>query len=202
MKAKKFLIVLFLFFLNRINAEVNFEMTVTDEGLKNFYFAIGDFYKVPEKEIIVVRKQGIIDEELPVIFFLAKRAGVHYGQIVKWRVHNRWTWMKIIRKLRLTPEIFYIPFETPVNTGVYAKIYGYYKQPKNKWKFINLTDDEIIHCVNLHFISGYHGLKPVEVIKMRNAGKNFVKINKEVIVKKGGKKETIIMKKVKHKKNK
>lgn len=187
MKTKKFLMLLmvyalfFVFFVNA-NAEVSIGMTVTDEGLKNFYFSIGQFFKIPEKEVIVVRKQGIPDEELPVVFFLARKASVPPGQIIKWRIHNRWSWMKIVSKLRLGPEIFYVPIDVSLRGGYYGKIYRYYQQPKNTWKKIRLTDAEVIHCVNLQFISGYHGYKPIEVIKMRDAGKDFVVIHNDIKV--------------------
>jgi hypothetical protein len=57
--------------------------------------------------------------------------------------------------------------------------------PRNKWGYIKLTDEEILHCVNLHFISNYYGYKPIEVINMRNSNKNFIEINKEIKLKKG-----------------
>ncbi len=173
----------FMFFTN-VNATVSIGMTVTNDGLKNFYFSIGEFYRVPEREVIVVRQQGIPDEELAVVFFLATRAKVPPAQIIKWRMHNRWTWMKIVAKLRLSPEIFYVPVDVPVTGGYYGKIYVYYQQPRNKWRYIKLTDTEVVHCVNLHFISGYYGYKPIEVIKMRDAGKNFVVIHNDIKMKK------------------
>ncbi len=182
-------------------ATVSVGMTVTNEGLQNFYFSIGQFYRVPEKEVVVVRQQGIPDDELAVVFFLASRANVPPGQIIKWRKHNRWTWMKIVSKLRLSPEIFYVPIDVPVRGGYYGKIYGYYQQPKNKWKKIKLTDAEIVHCVNLHFISSYYGYKPIEVIKMRDAGKNFVVIHNDIKVKKEKEYKIKYKKSGKHKKH-
>ncbi|MCX8093295.1 MAG: hypothetical protein N3E50_03925 [Candidatus Goldbacteria bacterium] len=195
-KTIKILMICFLCFMFSIsvNASVSVGMTVTDEGLKSFYFSIGQFYRVPEKEVVIIREQGIPDDELPVVFFLAMKSGVPYGQIVRWRVHNRWSWMKIVSKLRLSPEIFYVPIDVPIHGGYYGRIYGYYQQPRNKWKYIKLTDSEIIHCVNLHFISGYYGYKPIEVIKMRDAGKNFVIIHNDIKVVK----EKTKMKYIKH----
>lgn len=187
MKTKKILkslmvcCLFYVFFIN-VNAAVSIGMTVTDDGLKNFYFSIGEFFKIPEKEVIVVRQHGIPDEEISVVFFLAGKANVPPGQIIKWRIHNRWSWMKIVSKLRLSPEIFYIAIDTPIRGGYYGKIYEYYQQPKIKWKKIKLTDAEVINCVNLHFISGYYGYKPVQVIKMRDSGKNFVVIHKDIKV--------------------
>ena len=186
MKVKKFMICVFGFVFCFVcaNATVSVGMTVGNEGLRNFYFSIGEFYRVPEKEVIVVRERGIPDEELPIVFFLAAKASVPYGQIIKWRVHNRWTWMKIAAKLKLGPEVFYVPVGVPVSGGVYGRIYGYYQQPRNKWAKIRLTDEEVMHCVNLHFISNYYGYKPVEVINMRHSGKNFIVINNDIKVKK------------------
>jgi hypothetical protein len=56
------------------SADVNIGATFTEDGLKEFHLAIGEFYTVPEKEVIVVRKTGIPEDELPVVFYIASRA--------------------------------------------------------------------------------------------------------------------------------
>jgi hypothetical protein len=163
-------------------ARAEFAMGVSgdSEGLNNFYIAVGDYNRIPEREVVVVRQQGIPDEELPVVFFLAAHARVPYTEIVRLRL-NRWTWMKIALKYRLDPGIFYMPVNETVSRPPYGRAYGYYmKWPKHKWKNIRLDDKDIINCVNLRFMSEHYGHDPVQVIRMREQGRNFVVINREV----------------------
>ena len=148
------------------------------EGLEYFYFSIGNYYKVPEKEVIIIKQKGIPDDEIPVVFFIANCAKVKPVTILDLRLKNM-TWMDITLKYGLKPEIFYIPIK--LNPGPpYGKAYGYFKKPRNTWDKIVLTNDEIINLVNLKFISEYHGYALEEVIKMRSSGKKFNEINYEI----------------------
>ena len=43
-------------------AEVRIGATITDEGLRSFHVAIGSYYHVPEREVIVIRERRIPDD--------------------------------------------------------------------------------------------------------------------------------------------
>ena len=45
-----------------------------DEALNGFLLAVGDYYRIPQKEIIIIRERGIPPYEIPVALFIAKRA--------------------------------------------------------------------------------------------------------------------------------
>ena len=49
----------------------NLGVSIGNEGVNGFHFSVGEYYRVPEREVVVVRKRGIPDEELPVVFLLA-----------------------------------------------------------------------------------------------------------------------------------
>jgi hypothetical protein len=161
------------------DAGVSVGMTVTDEGLKSFHVAIGDYYQIPDKEIVVVRKRHIPDEELPVVFFLAARAKVAPGVIIDLRLKNK-SWMEITRHFGLGAEVYYVPVKQ-VSGPPYGKAYGHFKNKnKKEWGKIALADADIVNFVNLKFVSEHYGYSPDEVIKMRSGGKSFVNISAEV----------------------
>jgi hypothetical protein len=129
---------------------------------------------------VVIRQQGIPDEELPVVLFIAAKAKVNHAEIVKLRA-KKWAWMRIASRYRLDPSIFYVPVKTEVKGSIYGKPYGYYKSaPQSRWKSIKLSDTDVVNFVNLRFISEHYGYDPDEVIKMRETGRNFVIINDEL----------------------
>lgn len=189
------LIVLAFIFVNPISnseATVDLGVSIGDEGLRGFYFAVGDYYRVPVRDVIVVRERHIPDEEIPVVFFIAQRAHVRPATIRDLRLRGM-TWMDITLHFGLSPEIFYVPIREVVVTGPsYGNAYGYYKKkPRKEWRKIVLDDDAVINLVNLRFISDHYGYEPEKVIKLREGGKNFIVINKEIAKEKKGKKEKI-----------
>jgi hypothetical protein len=158
---------------------VDVGVSVSDKGLRGFYLSVGDYYRVPYREVVVIRERGIIYEEVPVVLFIAGRARVAPEVIVDLRLRGR-TWMDIILHFGLSPEIFYVPVRA-VPGPPYGKAYGYYKnKPKKEWKSIVLDDDDIVNLVNLRFISKHYGHNPDNIIQMRGKGKSFIDINHEI----------------------
>src|SRR5216684_3601783 len=61
---------------------------VENGNLQSFYFAVGGYYHIPNRQVVVVHDYGIPDEEIPVVFFIANHS--HYGpeEIVQMRRHG------------------------------------------------------------------------------------------------------------------
>jgi len=179
-------------------AEVNIGVKADESGIKEFYLAIGDHYRAPEKEVIIVKEKGIPDDDLPVVFFLAKRAGVSPGVIIDLHLGGK-SWMDITFHYGLTAEIYYLEVKK-VKGPPYGKAYGHFKnKPKKDWKTIKLVDADIVNFVNLRFLSEHYGYSPDEIIKMRSKGESFVKINAKVKKARAAKKEKVPTKSVKAK---
>jgi hypothetical protein len=183
MELKARIIILFylLIFLTKgfSQTDVQAGISISEEGLKSFYFSVSEYYGVPENEVIIVHERKIPDEDLPVVFFIAGRAGVDPKVIIDLRIGGS-SWYNISVKYGIYPDVYYIPLT--VDPGPpYGKAYGYYKnKPKSKWKKIKLSDEDIINLVNLRFISEHYNYAPEKVIKMRTDGKHFAVINDNV----------------------
>jgi len=160
-------------------AEVQVGVSADSDGLKAFHLAIGDHFRVDYRDVVSARERHIPDQELPVVYFIASRAGVAPGAVIKMRLGGK-SWMQIAFHYGLDAGHFYIPVERKPGPP-YGKAYGHFKNKKKKqWREINLTDVEIINFVNLRFVSEHYGYSPDEVMKMREKGENFVVINREV----------------------
>lgn len=171
---------------DRSQAEVNLGISIDEDGIKGFYLAIGEHFEIDARRVTSVKKAQIPDEEMPVVFFLAKRCFVSPSIIIRHR-RDGLSWMDICLKYDLTAEIFWVDLkQTP--GPPYGKAWGHYKKKKkNKWGSIRMTDIEIVNFVNLKFISLHYGYSPDEVAKMRGNGTSFVKINGKVKKAKGTK---------------
>ena len=183
-------IFLFIFVAVCANAQqVNAGVSIGEEGLRGFYLAVGDYFRVPEREVILIKERRIPDEEIPVALFIAARARVIPSVVIDLRLGGR-SWMDITLHFKLNPEIYHVPVEGEVKGPPYGKAYGYYKNKNRKdWGKIVLSNPEIINLVNLRFISEYHRFPPEEVIRLRAVGKNFILINDEVKKRKGKEKD-------------
>jgi len=171
---------LFAAFLIAPQAQAGVEvgLSIDEDGIKSFHLAIGEHYGVKEKEVVVVREKRIPDEDLPVVFFLAKHANVTPSVIVKLRLSGN-SWMQIATQFGLTAELFYVKFDRDPGPP-YGKAWGHFKKHKRAdWHKVKLVDADIINLVNLKFAVARHGCTPAEVVKMRAKGGGFVNIHKK-----------------------
>jgi hypothetical protein len=159
-------------------AQVSGGITITDEGVKNFYLAIGQAYNVPERDVIVVHERNVPDDEIPVVYFLARRAHVRPETIVEMRLGGR-SWMDITTHYHLRPSIFYVPMSGDPGPA-YGRAYGYWKHPRKEWKRMRLEDDDIVKMVNLQFVSNHYHVRAEEVARLRGQQDNFVKVARVV----------------------
>lgn len=166
-------------------ADVSAGISIGDGGLKNFYLAVGDHYKVPEKEVLVVRERQVPDEELPVVFYLAARAKVAPSVVVELRLGGM-TWMEITSYYGLTADIYYVDIPD-VSGPPYGKAYGYRNRHRNEWGSLKLKDADIVNYVGLKFVCDHYGYSVPEVVKMRDEGQSFVAINEKIKQAKQGK---------------
>lgn len=160
-------------------ADVNVGLSIGDEGIKQFYLSIGDHYGVQERSVEKVNKRSIPDDELAVVFYLARHSGTTPMTIVDFRLDGK-SWMEISNKLGLNAGIYYVPFDADPGPP-YGRAYGHFKnKPKKHWHKVMLDDDDIINLVNLKFITSKYNCSPEDVIKLRKQGKNFANINANV----------------------
>lgn len=144
----------------------NVGVSGNDDGISGFHLSIGEYYRVPHQEVVVVHQRGIHHEELPVVFFIAKRACVHPDAIARLRLRGM-TWMDITLHYGLGPDIYLVPGCSgfrPHHPGL---------------KHRRLSDRDIVNQVNLIFLSGHHRCAPDRIVKCRSQGRSYVVIDRD-----------------------
>lgn len=141
-------------------AQVQARVDFSGDGLRSFYFAVGNYYQVPERQVDLVRDRALPPDEVPVAFLVAQRAGVNPTVVVDLRRRGM-TWSDIALHFRLRPDIYYFREGPP-----YGKAYGY-------WKSHPPRDAEVIDAVNIHFLSEYHHVTPDLVRTERSRRGNY-----------------------------
>jgi hypothetical protein len=151
-----------------------------EEALRGFLLAVGNYYRFPQSEVVIIRKRGIPADEIPVVLFIAKRAHVEPKTIVDLRLQGN-TWLDIALRHGLGPDLFYVPTDGVVTGPPFARAYGYYKnKPRKDWNTIPLSDDDIISLVNLKWVSEHYGHSPGKIISMLSGNGEFISINEEI----------------------
>ncbi len=164
---------------SRAGVNVNINLGSTESA--NYYRSIARYNNVSDQDVYFVRKKGIPDQELPVIFYLASLAGVAPSLVADEYRRPGITLYDLTRIFGLYPDIYHYPVKTRVDGPPYGKAYGYYRnKPKKEWKNIKLGNADIINLVNLRFISESNGVDPEDIIKRRAGGKNFILINDDI----------------------
>lgn len=144
----------------------------------DFHVAVANYYRVPEREVIILRERRIPDDEIPVALFIAQRAAVRPATIVDLRLRGN-SWWDISVHFGLEPDVYYVP--VAVTPGPpYGKAYGHYKKPRNRWNTIVLSDADIVNLVQLRFLSDHYHVPPERIIELRRDQGDFVAIHVEV----------------------
>lgn len=163
-------------------AQVDLGISISDGRLRSFTIAVGDHYRVAPSAVVDLRtRHRLLDEELPVVYFLAARAHVGPQAVIDLRLGRR-TWFEIAVRLGLSPEIFFLPVRAERIGPPYGNAYGYYRKHGRggDWKAVVLSDREVVDLVNLRFLSEYHGMAPDDIIVLRGRQTSFVRIHDEI----------------------
>ena len=164
-----------------LDAGVNVNINLGSTESANYYRSIARYNNVSDQDVYFVRKKGVPDEELPVIFYLASLAGVAPSLVADEYRRPGITLNDLTRIFGLYPDIYHYPVKFRVDGPPYGKAYGYYRnKPKKEWKNIKLSNTDIINLVNLRFISESRGVDPEDVINRRKSGKNFITIDYDI----------------------
>lgn len=189
MSARTIITALLMTFALSVTAQagIDFGLKIDDGRISSFHIAIGEHYGAKEKDVLIVRQRQIPDDELVVVFFLAKHAGVAPKAVLDMRRGGK-TWWEISVHYGLNPSVYYVPVSGKAGPP-YGKALGHFKnKPKKKWKSIVLSDADIVNLINLKFVSEKYGHSPDDIIRLRGQGKSFVAIHDHVKKHKAAKK--------------
>ncbi len=181
MKKFIFLILLFLITIGVTNyslgSNLDLGVSINNGKLTNFYLSLGEYYRIPYDEIIIIkRKYPIIrEEELPVLLLIVNYARVSPDIVIELRKKG-WSWYEVMIKFGLEPEKIFHRYIV-VYGPPYGKAYGYYKKPPKK---IILKDYDMIELSHIKFFSEYYNKDPKIIIKLKEREKNYILVNEKL----------------------
>ncbi|MGA9046257.1 hypothetical protein [Sulfuricurvum sp.] len=139
----------------------------SERGIDGFALSIGNYYRVPSREIMVIER-SIPRDELTVVYLLSNRSHRSAAYITDLRLRGL-SWWDITIHLGLDPYNLYVVDSYRHSGPPYGRAYGYHDGGKKH----RLRDDEIVELSNVRFLSKYHGVSPDDVIDRRRQGEHY-----------------------------
>lgn len=118
-----------------------------------FLRAVGEHFGTPQQEVMVLSQWKLAVSEIPVVLFLAERAGVSPDVVISQRRRGR-DWMAISEQYAVHAGDFHIRIDG--HPGLLADAYERFNaRAATEWNEIALSDAEVVALVNVRFLSRY-----------------------------------------------
>ena len=142
-----------------------------NEGV--YFRAVADYFRVAPEEVAILREWNVSTEEVPVVLFVAGRAGVPPDVVVAIRQDGS-SWSEVAQRYRLGAGAFYLQINDD-GEGSLSRAYGMFNRtPQPEWPAILLLDREIVSLVNLRVISQNLAMPPSQVLAARDRVGSYV----------------------------
>lgn len=139
-----------------------------------FYRGVADHFDLPTEEVIILSEWQITPEEVPVVLFLARRAGVSPDALVALR-RGTVGWWALAERYGLDARVFHVPLPESASTGPLSGAYDAYRgTPSSDWAEIELADGDVIALANLRFVSEYLGIPPATALASADRAGSWV----------------------------
>ncbi len=144
-------------------------------GLKEAYFrAVGEHFEVPLQEVTIIGEWELTPDEVPVVLFLAGRAGVTPDALIGFRRSGR-PWRAVATRFGVGPQAFHLPLPEGIRLGTLATAYEEFRaRPASEWYEIQLEDPDIVTLVNLRVLGDQTEALPARILSAREEAGSFM----------------------------
>ena len=134
------------------------------------------FFSLPANEVAILGDWEIQSEEIAVVLFVARRAGVSPEALVALRSSGQ-SWSALVDRYRVTPSALHVPIGDDAPAGSLSEAYDQFRAtPVSEWREIELDDDDIVGLVNVRVISQALAVSPEAVLVRTDSVDSFVQL--------------------------
>ena len=139
-----------------------------------YFRAVAEHFGVTFQEVTIISEGELQPDEVPVVVFLAERAGVSSDALAAFR-RGRRPWREVARRFGLNAQAFHLTLPDGVELGRLSRAYGEFRgRPVAEWAGIQLEDDEIVALVNLRVLLERTGVSPSRILRLREEAGSFL----------------------------
>ena len=140
---------------------------------EDYLRAVTDFFTVPAAEVDILRGRGLTVDELPVVLFVAGRAGVSAEALLALRRTGQ-SWTELLRRYGVGADALHVPIPDDADAGRLTDAYRDYRAASpGQWARLRLSDSDIVALVNVRLLSETLDLPPVEILRRAGASGSF-----------------------------
>lgn len=146
-----------------------------DPAVQEAYFrAVGDFFAVPLQEVTIISGWELSPDEVPVVLFMAQRAGVSPDALIGARRGGK-PWREVAGRFGIDTRAFHFPLPGNAELGALSRVHQEFRgRPASEWSQILLEDPEVVALVNLRVLSEQTGASPERIIRAREEAGTFL----------------------------
>lgn len=131
---------------------------------EDYFRAAASHFGVSASEVGILAEWDIQADEVPVVLFVARRAGVSTDALAALRRSGR-SWADLASQYGVNAGHFHVTLDEATPLGPLSRAYGEYRvRASAGWPAIRLEDREIVLLVNLRFLAEELGRSPADVL--------------------------------------
>jgi hypothetical protein len=135
-----------------------------------YFGAVAEYFVLPRSEVAILSEWRLPAEEIPVVLFMARRAGVSPEALVALRDSGQ-GWAALAQRYRLGAAQFHVPLPESASAGSLEGAYQRFRSlPASRWREIDLTDGDIVALVNIRLLSETLRRPPQEILAEQARG--------------------------------
>jgi hypothetical protein len=155
-------------------AEVEQKYTV------EYLAAVADYYDFDFEAVEKAVESGIVTEELPVVFFIAREGKVDPKEVIETRKAGQ-SFQKIASKYGLTPADFRVRVTEDIRSEELRQTFDkLMKKTSEELKQASFDDVDFVRLANFKFLYRHYNYSAHLVLTWMGEGKTFVEINRAV----------------------
>lgn len=133
-----------------------------------YFGAVAEFFQLPRSEVAILGEWRLPADEIPVVLFVGRRAGISPEALVALRESGR-GWAELASRYRLDASHFHVPLPDGAQAGRLNAAYGQFRSlPPARWGEVTLQDADIVALVNIRILS--QTLKRAPEVVLAEAG--------------------------------
>ncbi|HKJ03572.1 MAG TPA: hypothetical protein VJ997_13985 [Longimicrobiales bacterium] len=135
-----------------------------------YFGAVAEFFQLPRSEVTILGDWRLGADEIPVVLFVARKAGVSPEALVALRRSGQ-GWGELVARYHLTAALFHVPLPDRAAAGVLSSCFDRYRTtPVERWSEITLSDPDIVGLVNLRVLAQTLRMSPEAVLEQSGQG--------------------------------
>jgi hypothetical protein len=146
-----------------------------------YFRAVARYFQLPEAEVSILANWDIPAEEIPVLLFVARRAGVSSEALVALRESGR-SWIELADRYQIGARALHVPLHDASAAGRLAPLYNTFRDtPVDRWGDIRLRSEDIVALVNVRVLAQSLSVAPDEVMRRTATTSSFVELYAQLI---------------------